>query len=132
MAIFGCSCRNTCTSTAVVASLIIGVIAAFLRFMGMITVTPAFLWVTLGVAIGYLAILLIGALFSENGRGNGCIGKTISGILIGILGTAVFSVILLAITFAATSFLGAVITGALLFFVSLLITTAACLVAQVL
>ena len=77
MAIFGCSCRNTCTSTAVVASLIIGVIAAFLRFMGMITVTPAFLWVTLGVAIGYLAILLIGALFSENGRGNGCIGKKV-------------------------------------------------------
>lgn len=130
MAIFGCGCRNTCTSIAVVASLIIGVVTAFLRIMAIITVTPAFLWVTFGIAVVYLAILLADALFSHNGTEHACIAKTVSAILIGILGTILFSVVLLAIPFAATSIIGAIITGTLLFFFSLIITTTTCLVRQ--
>ncbi|MBR5540691.1 MAG: hypothetical protein IKU56_04855 [Clostridia bacterium] len=132
MAFFGYGCRNTCTSIAVVASLIIGVVTAFLRFMAVITVTPAFLWVTFGIAIVYLAILLANALFAENNAEQACIGKTINAILIGILGTVLVSVVLLAIAFAATSIIGAIITGALLFFFSLIITATACLIKQLL
>ena len=132
MAIFGCGCKNTCTSIAVVAGLIIGVVAAFLRLMATITLTPAFLWVTLGIAIGYLAVLLAGALLSQNGIGQRCTDKPLQAILIGILGTALLSVVLLAISFAATSILGAVLTGALLFFVSLTVASTACLVKQLL
>ena len=132
MAFFGCGCRNTCTSIAVVVSLIIGVVTAFLRIMAVITVTPAFLWVTLGVAIGYLAILLSGALFSEKNIGQTCAAKTVSAILIGILGTILLSIVLLAIAFVATSIIGAIITGLLLFFFSLLITATACFIKQVL
>ncbi len=130
MAIFGCGCKNTCTSIAVVASLIIGVVTAFLRVMGVITVTPAFLWVTFGIAVVYLAILLANALFSPTDVGI-CTAKTANAVLAGIVGTVLFSVILLAITFAATSIVGAILAGVLLFFFSLIITTTACLVKQV-
>lgn len=129
MAIFGCGCRNTCTSIAVVTSLIIGIVAAFLRFMAVITVTPAFLWVTFGIAIVYLAILLANALFAE-GNTTSCAAKTVNALLGGIVGTVLFSVVLLAIPFAATSIIGAILTGVLLFFFSLIITTTACLVKQ--
>lgn len=130
MTIFGC--RNTCTSIAVVAGLIIGVVTAFLRIMAVITVTPAFLWVTFGIAIVYLATLLASALFLKGAADYSCTGKTVSTILIGILGTVLFSVVLLAIPFVATSIIGAIITGMLLFFFSLIITATACLVKQLL
>lgn len=128
MAIFGCGCRNTCTSIAVVVGLIIGVVTAFLRVMAVITVTPAFLWVLFGIAIGYLAILLAGALLSQNGALQGCSVTTVNTVLFGILGTVLFSVVLLAIPFVATSIIGAIITGVLLFFFSLTVTSTACLV----
>ena len=53
-----CNCRNNCTSIAVVVSIIIGIITAFLRITGVITVTPAFLWVVFGIAVVYLAVVL--------------------------------------------------------------------------
>ena len=130
MAFFDCGYRNTCTSIAVVISLIIGVVTAFLRVMAVITVTPAFLWVTLGIAIGYLAVLLAGALFSQNNIGQTCAARTISAILVGILGTVLFSIVLLAIPFVATSIIGAIITGVLLFFFSLFVISTACFVKQ--
>lgn len=130
MALFGCGYKNTCTSIAVVASLIIGVVTAFLRIMAVITVTPAFLWVTFGIAVVYLAILLGNALFAHWDAEHACVAKTINAILIGILGTVLFSVVLLAIPFAATSIIGAIVTGVLLFSFSLTITATACLVRQ--
>ncbi len=130
MAIFGCGCKNTCTSIAVVASLIIGVVATFLRIMAVITVTPAFLWVTFGVAVVYLAILLANTLFA-GANAAVCTVKAITAILGGIVGTVLFSLVLLAIPFAATSIVGAILTGVLLFFFSLLITATACLVTPV-
>lgn len=130
MAIFSCGCKNTCTSIAVVASLIIGVVAAFLRIVAVITVTPAFLWVTFGVAIVYLAILLANALFAGANVAP-CTAKTVNTLLGGIVGTVLFSVVLLAIPFVTTSIIGAILTGVLLFFFSLIITATACLVKQV-
>ncbi len=129
MAIFGCGCRNTCTSIAFVASLIIGVVAAFLRIMAVITVTPAFLWVTFGIAVVYLAILLANALFASTDEAV-CTVKTVNALLGSIVGTVLFSLVLLAIPFVATSIVGAILTGVLLFFFSLIITATACLVKQ--
>lgn len=121
------SCSPGCTVIAVAASLILGVITAFLRITAAITVTPAFLWVLLGISVVYLAITLISAAVYRSG---GCEGlcNIVTSLLVGILGTVLFSVILLAIEFAATSVAGAVITGALLFFFFLTVTSAACLV----
>ena len=127
MAIFCCENRQSCVSLAVIASAILGVVAAFLRITAVITVTPAFLWVALGIAIGYLAILL--------GKAGCCAGAchcgsngALTALLAGILGTALTAVILLAITFVATSIVGAVLVGVLILSLSLIVSATACLV----
>ena len=122
-----CGCKMACPVMAVLASIIIGIITAFLTFSATIAVTPAFLWVLFGVAVVYLAITLLTASF-RCGSIRRCICDILPVLLTGILGTVLTSVILLAITFVATSVIGAIITGALLLFFSLIITTTACLV----
>lgn len=125
MAIFSCGCKSDCAGLAIVSSIIIGIITAFLRYTAVITVTPAFLWVTLGIAVVYLAVLLA---VSPTIRRTGCVCNNLPVLLAGILGTVLLSIVLLAIPFAATSVIGAIITGALLLFFSLIITTVACLI----
>lgn len=121
------SCRPGCTLIAVVASLIIGIIAAFLRITATITLTPTFLWVLLGIAVVYLAVTLVAAALFRNGCCDS-LCRIVNTLLAGVLGTVLLSVVLLAIEFVATSLLGAVLTGALLFFFALTVTSAACLV----
>ena len=114
-----------CIGGSVIASIVIGIIAAILRFTAVITLTPAFLWVTLGVAIVYLGITLLAP---ASRHSSSCVCESLSAFLAGILGTVLTSVILLGVTFVATSVLGAIISGALLFFFSLTVTTAVCLI----
>lgn len=125
MSLSNCENRFGCTGFAIIASIIIGVITALLRITAVITVTPAFLWVVFGIAIAYLAINLLVASWSKK---NYCSEKSLPLVLTGILGTVLFSVVLLVVDFVATSIIGAIITGALLFFFSLLITSTLCLV----
>lgn len=125
MANFCCSCKSDCAGVAIVTSIIIGIITAFLRFSAVITLTPAFLWVIFGIAVVYLAIAFIKSPFTRRSR---CVCANLPVFLAGVLGTILTSVVLLAIEFAATSVIGAIIAGAALFFFSLLITTTACLV----
>ena len=122
-----CCCKCNCTGYAIVASIIIGIITAFLTITAAITITPVFLWVLFGISILYLAVTLAVSSASNNNI-RGCICSILPVLLTGILGTILISVILLAITFAATSILGAIISGALLLFFSLAITSTACLV----
>lgn len=124
MSLCNCECRFGCVTLGFIASLIIGIITAFLQITAVITVTPAFLWVTLGVAVVYLAANLFSS--SECNVRGCCVA--LSAVLAGILGTALLSVILLAIPFAATSVIGAIFTGLLLFFFSLILTSTACLI----
>ncbi len=120
-------CKTGCTVIAVVASLIIGIITAFLRITAVITLTPAFLWVLLGIAVVYLAVILLsGALFRKEGCNDLC--TIISALLVGIFGTVLLSIVFLAIEFVATSIIGAILTGGLLFFFFLIVTSTACLV----
>lgn len=126
MSFCNCSSRFNCTYAAVVASIAVGVITAFLTIMGVIALTPAFLWVTLGVAAVYLAVVLIATAIAHCCHIEHC--SALSALLIGILGTVLFSIILLAVTFAATSVIGAIFAGVLLFFLSLTFTATACYV----
>ncbi len=123
MGLFGCENRYDCITLSVVASLIIGVVAAFLTITAVIALTPAFLWVLLGVAIVYIAVALL-SVSLRGGRSYCC--TSLRTALIGALGTILLSVILLGITFAATSVTGAIFVGLLLFFFSLLITATVC------
>lgn len=121
-----CCCKNrfSCTAAAVIVSIVVGVVTAFLRITGEITLTSAFLWVTLGVALVFLAVTLLTASVAER---QGCC-SSLNALLIGALGTVLTSLVLLAITFAATSFFGAFLNGLLLFFFFLTLTSAACYV----
>ncbi len=121
-----CGCRTDCTGIAIVASIIIGIITAFLRFSVVITVIPAFLWVVFGIAVVYLALAFVGRRNGENNPSSRCRCRSLTTFLIGVLGTILFSLILLAIPFAATSVIGAIITGLLLLFFTLLITSVVC------
>lgn len=126
MANINCGCRLNCTGVALVTSLIVGIITAFLRITAVITIAPLFLGIAFGIAVVYLAVILL-----ISGLG-GCIARrcesALNAVLLGIVGTILTSGILFAITFAATSVIGAIITGALLFFFALIITSTACFV----
>ncbi len=128
MALFCYDNQRNCLAAAVIASVIVGVVTAFLSFAAVITVTPVFLWVVLGIAVGFLGLALASASLIQGTVPCRSFCPTLSALLIGILGTVLLAVILLAISFAATSLLSAIITGALLFFFSLILTAAACLV----
>ncbi len=123
-----CQCKYDCVSLAVAASIIIGIIAAILRYTAVIAVTPAFLWVVFGIAIVYLAVLLVSSAAIRAAGVRDCVCSRLPAVLTGVLGTVLTAVILLAVPFAATSALGAIITGVLLFSFALLITTTACLI----
>ena len=123
-----CSCRPNCTILAVLGSIIIGIIAAFLTFSATITLTPAFLWVVLGIAVVYLAVILVTSALARGPTLRLCLCPSLTLLLIGILGAALTSLILLGVTFAATSVVGAIISGLVLAFLSLILTTLACVI----
>ena len=125
-----CSCRNnTCTTVALIISIVIGIVTAFLRITAEITVTPAFLWTVFGIAVVYLAVVLItSASVNCCDEAKPCCLKTTLLVLLGaIIATAFFAVLLLAVEFPATSIVGAIVTGLLLFAFFLTLTETACL-----
>jgi len=123
-----CCNNNNCLCKSLIASIIIGIITAFLTFSATITVTPAFLWVTFGIAVVFLALTAVISATNRNHTVRECMCAVLPYLLTGILGTILTSLVLLAISFAATSVIGAIITGALLTFFSLIITSTACLI----
>ncbi len=132
MSKFNCECSCTrgaqCSILAIAASVVIGIITTLLTITAVITVTPAFLWVVLGIAVVYLAVNLLVSATVRCCRTRECVDTPLSLVLIGILGAILTAIILLAVDFAATSVIGAIITGALLLFFSLFITATACLI----
>lgn len=123
-----CQCRCSCTLLAIIASAILGVVAAFLQISGVITVAPVFLWVSLGVALVYLGILVGGSILSRRTDSRSCQCPALGITLAGILGTALFSVVLLAVGIVATSIVSAILVGLLVALLALTLTGSACLV----
>ena len=123
-----CNCKYSCTLIAVIISAILGVVAALLRFTAVITVTPAFLWTLFGIAVGYLTITLVLSAVNQQIGPSCCTCRALNALLTGLLGTTLTSIILLGVTFAATSVWGAVVTGALIFFFALALISTACLI----
>ncbi len=123
-----CSCKSSCTVGAVIASVIVGVVTAFLQITGVITVTPVFLWVVFGIAVGYLAVSLAATALARRTENANCLCSSIRALLAGILGSILLAVILLAVGIVATSILSAILVGLLLFFFTLTLTSSACLV----
>ncbi len=125
-----CNCNNrvNCTFLAIAVSVIIGIVAGILTFTGVIAIGTTFLWVTFGVALLYLAALLVSVINNNTSGVRRCVCENSGVITLSILGTLLASVILLGVAFAATSVLGAIVAGALLAFFALLVGSAVCLI----
>lgn len=128
MSLFGCNCNCRCTLAAIVVSAILGVVTTFLQITGTILVVPVFLWVVFGIAVVYLGVLVIATALARRIEATQCLCAALNTLLAGILGTALFAVVLLAVGIVATSILSAILAGVLLFFFSLTLTGSACLV----
>lgn len=128
MSLLNCSCKCRCTVAAIIASVIIGVIAAFLQITGTITVTAAFLWVVFGIAIVYLGVLVVSSTLARRCESSGCKCSTLNTLLAGILGTILLAVVLLAVGITATSVISAILVGLLLLSFSLTVLASACYV----
>lgn len=120
-------CKCSCNLYAFIASIVIGVVAAVLRYTAIITVTPAFLWVVLGIAVVYL-LVYFSVFATSEGVLKRCASSSVLLFVYAALIAILSSVVLLGITFAATSVLGAIITGVLLGALALIFTTTACLI----
>ena len=127
MTFCSCCCKRDCSLAAVIVSAILGVVAAFLQISGTITVAPVFLWVVLGIAVVYLGVLVVAAAV-RRGEQRSCLCPALSAVLAGILGSVLFSLVLLAVGITATSILSAVLVGLTVAFLALVITGTACLV----
>ena len=127
MAILNCACRRDCVTWASVVSIAVGILVAFLRITAVITVAPAALIAAFGIAVGFLALALLVAPRLETAEPACCKCNALTALLLGALGTAAGAVVLLAIPFAATSILGAIVTGAVAALFALTLTAAACL-----
>ncbi len=123
-----CDCKKDCTLLAVAASIIVGIITFILQFTAVITVTPAFLWALLGTAVVYLLATPLTVYFARSAGSGRCICPAVLALIWGILGTILTAVVLLGITFAATSVIGAIITGLLPAFFTLIVTSVACII----
>lgn len=128
MALLNCNCKRSCTVTALISAAVIGVLAAFLQITGIITVAPVFLWVAFGIAVVYLAVLVVTAAMARKPAQPGCLCSALNTLLAGILGTILFAVILLAVGVIAIGIISAILSGLLLFFFTLTVTASSCLV----
>ena len=123
-----CYCKTSCAGLSIISGIIVAIITAMLTFMGTITLTPAFLWVTFGIAVVYLAVSALISGITNSCSTTRCICATLPVYFIGIIGTIFTSLILLGITFAATSVVGAVISGLVLGFFTMIILSTVCLI----
>ena len=75
-----CSCKNTCECTfvAAIASVIVGIIAAFLNFSATIAVPQFVLWIFFGVALIFLALALYSAHFVCGKEIKSCVCSTLN------------------------------------------------------
>lgn len=128
MTTLNCSCDRSvpCSALSFAAALIIGIVTAFLRITGVLTIGTAFFWVALGIGVVYLPIILIVSAFVNLTDSTRCVCRALSGLLLSILLTILFSAILLGFTFVTTSVTGAIITGLFFLFLTLTLTLTAC------
>ena len=131
MSIFCCETKCRCILASIIASAILGVLAAFFQITGVITVATPFLWVAFGIGVVYLAVLVIAGALQGAHDADCCFCDTLDTLLAGILGSILVAVILLAVGITATSVVSAILVGLLVFFFALPLTATACLVRKI-
>ena len=126
----GCSnnCRFDCTAFAIVASVILGIIAAFLQVTSIIALGSVIYGVVFGIAVLFLLVTLAVSARARSSGTEGCMCNLLSVLLTGILGTILVAALLLTVGVLTDGILGAIFTGLLVGFFSLIITSTACLI----
>lgn len=126
MSMTDCGCRCRCSLAALVVSLILGVIAAFLRITAVLTLPAALLWAALGVAALYLPVLLLTMAILGSAEVCPCLCTNLKTLGFSALGVILLGLILLLIEFATTSVAGAILTGLFVFALIALFAGTAC------
>lgn len=126
MSMTDCGCRCRCNAASLVASLILGIIAAFLRITGTITLPAVLLWAALGVAAVYLPVLLLTMAILGGSERCPCLCVNLKTLVLSALGVILLGLILLLIEFATTSIIGAILTGLFVFALIALFAGTAC------
>lgn len=128
MALIDFECRCVCTIYSIISSIIFGIVAAILRFKGLIAFSPVFLWALFGVSAAVLVVLIAALAYGNQLRECKCKCTILNTLLAGILGTILFSVLLLGIGCIRSIAISAVLGGLLIAFFSLAVTNTACFV----
>jgi len=123
-----CNCKWNCTALAVVVSLIVGVIGAFLQITGVITLGTVFLLGAAGVALAYLGTLVLATLLTGRREYDSCACTALNVLLAALLVTVALAALLLAVGITATSVISAILVGLLIAAITLAITVSVCLV----
>jgi len=123
-----CNYKCGCTALAVVVSLIIGVIGAFLQITGVIALGTVFLLVAAGVAAVYLGALVLATLLTRRREYSGCECAALNVLLAALLAIIALAALLLAVGITATSVISAILVGLLIAAITLAITVSVCLV----
>ncbi len=131
MNVCGCKSRCDCTLFAVIVSVIVGVVTAFLNFSMTIAVPQFVLWIFFGVALIFLAAALLTAPFVNKKETDGCLCSALGALITGVLGTVLLSLILVIIDIATAGLLGSVLTGLLFAFFTLTVTSVSCLIRSI-
>ena len=124
-----CRCGCRCSIAVLIAAAILGVIAVFLQFAGLIAVPTVLLGAVFIVAVVYLLILAAALILQRGGTRSGCLCSAVYTLLAGIAGTVLISVLLL-VTGIAGGVFGSILIGLLAFFLALLTGGTICLVLQ--
>ncbi len=121
-----CNTRVDCAFLAIAAAVIVGLVAAIAQFTAIVTFTTIFYIAAFGVAVLFLAVLLALVPVLYRVTCQNCCSSNVKLTTLGILGTIVTSIILIAVGFAATSVLGAIFVGLLAAFFTLTVTSIVC------
>ena len=127
MNICGCKPKCDCAFIAVIASVIAGIITAFLNFSATIAVPQYVLWIFFGVALGFLAISILASALRNCCETNICLCTSLTTLSVGVAGTVIASLILLLADIATAGIIGSLITGLLFASFALTITSAICI-----
>ena len=121
-----CNTRVDCAFLAMATAIIVGIVAAIAQFTAIVTFTTIFYIVAFGVAALFLAVLLALVPVLYRVACQNCCAYNVKLATLGILGSVVTSIILIAGEFAATSVLGAVFVGVLAASFALMVMSIIC------
>ena len=124
-----CRCICRCSIIAVIVAAILGVIAVFLQFAGLITVPTVLLSATFIIAVAYLLVLAAAWVLLRGAVKRNCLCSAVYTLLAGIAGTALIAALLM-ITGIAGGVFGSILIGLLVFIFTLIIGGTICLIAK--